>query len=127
MLRFRDLGGSFSIGASFSRFRCFVFEFWVLRASVFETILRVLRFRNYRQFGGVLNAVRLHFFYFSFQPARLQTTIYNKGLGKARVQSNFETRFEKKINRLLSVYNIVTVVFLAKLFRLNNISIYSRF
>ena len=31
MLRFRDLGASFSIGASFSRFRCFVFEFWVLR------------------------------------------------------------------------------------------------
>ena len=31
MLGFRDLGASFSIGASFSRFRCFVFEFWVLR------------------------------------------------------------------------------------------------
>ena len=29
VLRFRDLG------ASFSRFGCFVFEFWVLRASVF--------------------------------------------------------------------------------------------
>ena len=29
MLRFRDLG------ASFSSFGCFVFEFWVLRASVF--------------------------------------------------------------------------------------------
>ena len=35
VLRFRDLGASFSIGASFSRFRCFVFEFWVLRFSVF--------------------------------------------------------------------------------------------
>ena len=31
VFRFRDLGASFSIGASFSRFRCFVFEFWVLR------------------------------------------------------------------------------------------------
>lgn len=49
---------------------------------------------------------------------RLQTTIYDKELGKVRVQSNFETRFEEKINRLLSVYTIVTVVFLAKLFRL---------
>ena len=51
MLRFRDLGASFSslgcfvfdfwvlrfrdLGASFSRFGCFVFEIWVLRASVF--------------------------------------------------------------------------------------------
>ena len=51
MLRFRVLGASFSrfwglrfrdrvlrfrdLGASFSRFGCFVFEFWVLRASVF--------------------------------------------------------------------------------------------
>ena len=35
VLRFRDLGASFSIGASFSRFRCFVFEIWELRASVF--------------------------------------------------------------------------------------------
>ena len=34
-LRFRDLGASFSIGALFSRFRCLVFEIWVLRASVF--------------------------------------------------------------------------------------------
>ena len=50
VLRFRDLG------ASFSRFGCsFVFEFWVLRASVFvfecfvfeTTRFRVLRFRNY--------------------------------------------------------------------------------
>ena len=49
---------------------------------------------------------------------RLQTTIYDKELGKVRVQSNFENRFEEKINRLLSVYTIVTVVFLAKLFRL---------
>lgn len=40
------------------------------------------------------------------------------------MRSNFETRFEKKVKRLLSVYTIVTVVFLAKLFRLNNISIY---
>ena len=31
---FRVLGASFS-SASFSRFRCFVFEIWVLRASVF--------------------------------------------------------------------------------------------
>ena len=36
VLRFRDLGASFSIlGASFSSFGCFVFEIWVLRASVF--------------------------------------------------------------------------------------------
>ena len=35
VLYFRDLGASFSIGASFSGFRCFVFKFWVLRASVF--------------------------------------------------------------------------------------------
>ena len=35
VLRFRDLGASFSIGASFSRFRWFVFEICVLRASVF--------------------------------------------------------------------------------------------
>ena len=49
MLCFRVLGASFSIlgasfsilGASFSSFGCFVFEFWVLRASVFvfETTL----------------------------------------------------------------------------------------
>ena len=54
---FRVLGASFSsasfsIGASFSRFRCFVFEFWVLRfrdlgASCFRLRFRVLRFRNY--------------------------------------------------------------------------------
>ena len=52
VLRFRDLGASFSIGASFSRFRCFVFEFWVLRfrhlgASCFGLRFPVLRFRNY--------------------------------------------------------------------------------
>ena len=46
MLRFRDLG------ASFSSFGCFVFEFWVLRfrdlgASCFGLRFRVLRFRNY--------------------------------------------------------------------------------
>ena len=36
VLRFRVLDASFSIlGASFSSFGCFVFEFWVLRASVF--------------------------------------------------------------------------------------------
>ena len=46
------------LGASFSRFgcfvfdRCFVFEFWVLRfrdlgASCFDLRFRVLRFRNY--------------------------------------------------------------------------------
>ena len=36
MLRFRDLSASFSsLGASFSSFGCFVFEIWVLDASVF--------------------------------------------------------------------------------------------
>ena len=36
VLRFRVLGASFSsLGASFSSFGCFVFEIWVLRASVF--------------------------------------------------------------------------------------------
>ena len=40
------------LGASFSRFGCFVFEFWVLRfrdlgASCFGLRFRVLRFRNY--------------------------------------------------------------------------------
>ena len=49
---FRVLGASFSIGASFSRFRCFVFEFWALLfrdlgASCFGLRFRVLRFRNY--------------------------------------------------------------------------------
>ena len=47
MLRFRDLG------ASFSRFGCFVFEFWVLR---FRD--RVLRFRvlgaSFSRFGCIL-------------------------------------------------------------------------
>ena len=60
VLGFGDLGASFSsasfsIGASFSRFRCFVFEFWVLRfrdlgASCFGLLFRALRFRNYRLF-----------------------------------------------------------------------------
>ena len=40
------------LGASFSRFGCFVFEFWALRfrdlgASCFGLRFRVLRFRNY--------------------------------------------------------------------------------
>ena len=36
VLRFRSTGPRFRVlGASFSRFGCFVFEFWVLRASVF--------------------------------------------------------------------------------------------
>ena len=36
VLGFEILGSSFSIeGASFSSFGCFVFEIWVLRASVF--------------------------------------------------------------------------------------------
>ena len=36
MLRFRDRVLRFrDLGASFSSFGCFVFEFWVLRASVF--------------------------------------------------------------------------------------------
>ena len=36
VLRFQVLGASFSrLGASFSSFGCFVFEIWVLRASVF--------------------------------------------------------------------------------------------
>ena len=35
-LRLRVLGASFSgLGSSFSSFGCFVFEIWVLRASVF--------------------------------------------------------------------------------------------
>ena len=42
VLRFRDLG------ASFSSLGCFVFESWVLRASCFVLRFRVLRFRNYR-------------------------------------------------------------------------------
>ena len=71
MLRFRDLGASFSslgcfvfeiwvlrfrvLGASFSSFGCFVFEIWVLRfrdlgASCFGLRFRVLRFRNYPLF-----------------------------------------------------------------------------
>ena len=49
-----DKGQEFQVlGASFSRFRVFVFEFWVLRfrdlgASCFGLRFRVLRFRNYR-------------------------------------------------------------------------------
>ena len=36
VLRFQDLGAPFRfLGASFSSFRCFVFEIWVLRAPVF--------------------------------------------------------------------------------------------
>ena len=35
-----------SLGASFSIFACFVFEIWVLRASVFVFEFRVLRFRG---------------------------------------------------------------------------------
>ena len=56
VLRFRDLG------ASFSRFGCFVFEFWVLRfrdlgASCFGLRFRVLRFRNYQPFKEAINGV----------------------------------------------------------------------
>ena len=50
VLRFRDLGASFSIGASFSRFRCFVFEFWVLRFRDLGASCFGLRFRNYPPF-----------------------------------------------------------------------------
>ena len=50
VLRFRDLGASFSIGASFSRFRCFVFEFWVLRFRDLGALCFGLRFRNYPPF-----------------------------------------------------------------------------
>ena len=44
VLRFRDLGASFSrFGCFVSSFGCFVFEIWVLRASVFvfETTQRI--------------------------------------------------------------------------------------
>ena len=78
VLRFRDLG------ASFSSFGCFVFEFWVLRfrdlgvfvfefwvlrfrsrvlrfrdlgASCFGLRFRVLRFRNYQPFKEAINGV----------------------------------------------------------------------
>ena len=55
MLRFRDLG------ASFSSFGCFVFEIWVLRfrdlvASCFGLRFRVLRFRNYPKDGKHFDA-----------------------------------------------------------------------
>ena len=42
MLRFRDLG------ASFSSLGCFVFEIWVLRFQVLGASGFGLRFRNYR-------------------------------------------------------------------------------
>ena len=63
VLRFRDLG------ASFSSFGCFVFEIWVLRfrsrvlrfrdlgASCFGLRFRVLRFRNYQPFKEAINGV----------------------------------------------------------------------
>ena len=53
VLRFRDLGASFSsFGCFVFEIGCFVFEFWVLRfrdlgASCFGLRFRVLRFRNY--------------------------------------------------------------------------------
>ena len=45
MLRFRDLRASFS-SASFSRFRCFVFEFCVFRFRGLGASCFGLRFRN---------------------------------------------------------------------------------
>ena len=58
VLRFRSRVLRFRVlGASFSRFGRFVFEFWVLRfrdlgASCFGLRFRVLRFRNYQDRTG---------------------------------------------------------------------------
>ena len=59
---FRVLGASFSIGASFSRFRCFVFEFWVLRASVFVFETTPLEPRVTQRANDV-RGTNLHFFF----------------------------------------------------------------
>ena len=62
VLRFRDLGASFSIlGASFSSFGCFVFEIWVLRASVFVFECFVFETTDREVVGS--NPVETNFFF----------------------------------------------------------------
>ena len=50
------------LGASFSRFRCFVFEFWVFRASVFVFETTPLEPRITQRANDV-RGTNLHFFF----------------------------------------------------------------
>ena len=94
VLLFRDLGASFSIGASFPRFRWFVFEICVLRASVFvfECFVFETTSQSFTNFSTNANLM-------SSQPkAKLPKLALPKFWGEVTQWQNFGDSFNSAIH-----------------------------